>query len=88
LDYDKLVFPLTLRSWQEGDSFVPFGMEGEKKVSDFLIDAKYNLFEKERVLILQSEQDIAAVIGSRSGQRYAIGSGTQKILVAELAVVG
>ena len=35
-DFDKLSFPLVLRHWQEGDWFVPFGMKGKKKVSDYL----------------------------------------------------
>jgi len=88
LDYDKLVFPLTLRSWQEGDTFIPFGMEGEKKISDFLIDAKYSLFEKERIVVLQSGQEIVAIIGCRSGQRYSVGQATKRILVAELVFIG
>ena len=31
-DYDKLTFPLTLRTWKEGDWFIPFGMKGRKKL--------------------------------------------------------
>lgn len=31
LDADKLVEPLTLRRWQSGDKFIPFGMNGFKK---------------------------------------------------------
>ena len=48
VDADRLQFPLTLRRWREGDSFVPFGMTGRKKVSDFLIDAKVSMAEKQR----------------------------------------
>ena len=45
VDADRLQFPLTLRRWREGDWFIPFGMTGRKKVSDFLIDAKVSLPE-------------------------------------------
>jgi len=38
LDADLLRYPLRLRRWREGDTFIPFGMEGRKKVSDYLID--------------------------------------------------
>ena len=38
LDADKLKFPLRVRRWQEGDWFIPFGMSGRKKLSDYLID--------------------------------------------------
>lgn len=46
VDADLLKFPLTLRRWREGDWFIPFGMAGRKKVSDFLIDAKVSMPEK------------------------------------------
>jgi tRNA(Ile)-lysidine synthase len=35
LDEDKLMYPLILRSFEEGDRFVPLGMRGHKKVKDF-----------------------------------------------------
>ena len=38
LDFEKLSFPLTLRKWQKGDFFIPLGMQGRKKVSDYMID--------------------------------------------------
>jgi len=84
LDYDKLNFPLKLRGWQKGDSFVPLGMEGEKKVSDFLVDNKLSLFEKETVLILESGDEIAALLGHRPSQRFAVDNGTRKIWVGTL----
>ncbi len=40
LDFDKLLFPLQIRSWQEGDIFSPMGMKGKKKVSDFFVSEK------------------------------------------------
>lgn len=30
-DADKLMLPLSLRLWQKGDDFIPFGMKGRKK---------------------------------------------------------
>ena len=30
LNYDKLEFPLTIRTWKEGDWFIPSGMKGKK----------------------------------------------------------
>lgn len=29
-DWDRLASPLSLRHWQQGDWFVPFGMQGRK----------------------------------------------------------
>ena len=47
LDADLLRYPLRLRRWREGDTFIPFGMEGRKKVSDYLIDRKGDIVAKD-----------------------------------------
>ena len=39
---------LTLRKWQSGDKFIPFGMKGFKSVRNYLRDKKFSRFEKER----------------------------------------
>ena len=58
LDADLLRYPLRLRRWREGDTFIPFGMEGRKKVSDYLIDRKVSLPEKQRQFVLLSGDEI------------------------------
>ena len=45
-DADKLKQPLTVRRCRQGDTFVPFGMTGRKKVSDYLTDRKFSLSRK------------------------------------------
>jgi len=81
LDYDRLKFPLTVRKWQPGDSFTPFGMKGKKKLSDLLTDLKLSLHEKEKVHVLLSGPDIAWVIGLRIGEVYRVGPATRKCLL-------
>jgi tRNA(Ile)-lysidine synthase len=39
-DYDKIVFPVTVRNFNEGDRFVPLGMSGVKKLKEYFIDKK------------------------------------------------
>jgi tRNA(Ile)-lysidine synthase len=80
LDQDKLKFPLKIRTWQEGDYFIPFGMKGKKKISDFLIDLKIPLNLKQRVKVLVSGEMIAWVIGYRIDERFRIHDKTEKIL--------
>lgn len=80
LDEQKLVYPLTLRRWREGDSFIPFGMIGRKKVCDFLTDRKVSVLEKQRQFVLLSGEDIVWVVGRRIDDRYRITKQTENIL--------
>ncbi|MCC2547858.1 tRNA lysidine(34) synthetase TilS [Hymenobacter sp. BT175] len=82
LDADRLQFPLTVRRWQEGDWFMPIGLKGKKKLSDFLIDQKVPLNLKDEVRVLvTADQKIAWVIGFRPDDRYKVTEETQRVLV-------
>ena len=79
-NFDKLLFPLKLRRWKKGDRFVPFGMSGSKLVSDFLIDEKVSLFEKENVWVLLSDEKIIWLVGYRASNMFKIKPDTKTIL--------
>lgn len=83
-DAAKLRFPLKLRRWQTGDWFVPFGMKGKKKLSDFFTNQKFNLIEKEETWILLSGEDVVWVVGHRPDNRFRITSKTKSVLQIEL----
>ena len=80
LDADKLKYPLVVRRWVEGDSFVPFGMDRHKKISDFLIDCKVPLPDKKRQMVVVSGEDIVWVVGRRIDDRYKVDGSTENIL--------
>lgn len=84
LDKDKLTFPLILRLWKSGDRFTPFGMKQQKKISDFLIDNKLSLFEKEQTWVLTSLDQIVWVVGYRIDERYKITAATKRFLHIKL----
>ncbi len=71
-DYKKLQFPLTLRKWEAGDRFIPFGMKGSKKVSDLFTDLKINRFEKEKAFVLLSGNEIIWVVGYRTSEKFKL----------------
>lgn len=84
VDFDKISFPLTFRTWQEGDWFIPFGMKGKKKISDFLIDKKIPLNLKKNILLLTSNNNIIWVVNHRADDRYKITDATKKVLKVEI----
>ena len=83
-DVAKLQFPLKLRKWQAGDRFIPFGMKGKKKLSDFFTDQKFNLKEKEETWLLLSGEEVVWVVGHRADNRFKITPATERVLQIEL----
>lgn len=85
LDADKLTGELCLRKWQSGDVFIPFGMKGRKKISDYLTDRKFSISQKEQQWVLCCGDKIAWVIGERTDNRFRIDEKTKRIIVFEIS---
>jgi tRNA(Ile)-lysidine synthase len=85
VDGALLTYPLTLRTWQEGDYFFPLGMKGRKKLSDFFIDQKVALHEKNDIpLLVNGNGDIIWICGYRPDERYKVSKKTKKVTIFEL----
>lgn len=85
LDSAKLDFPLRLRNVLSGDYFYPFGMNGKKKVSKYLKEKKISVFDKDKVLILEtSKNKIVWVVGMRLDDRFSVTDNTKEITKIEL----
>ena len=80
LDLDEIQFPLTIRHWMHGDYFSPLGMEQMKKLSDFFVDEKVPVPEKERTWIMASGEKIVWIMGLRIDNRFRITPDTRRIL--------
>lgn len=81
LDAARIQFPLTIRPIQQGDRFQPYGMNGQKLVSDFLTDLKIPLTRKRRQLIVaDATGHIVWVVGHRIDHHYRITSQTSSVL--------
>lgn len=80
LDFASLKFPLTLRQWKDGDYFYPTGMQGKKKLSKFFKDEKLSLIDKEKALILCSDDQVVWVVGKRTDNRFIVTDQTSKFI--------
>lgn len=80
LDKGKLAYPLIIRKWQQGDKFIPFGMKGRKKLSDYFTDRKFSLIEKENIWLLCSVDEIVWIIGERVDDRFKVTNKTIDVL--------
>lgn len=84
VDADKVEFPLILRNWASSDRFIPYGMNVEKKVSDFLTDIKIPVHERKKIKVLISGKNIIWIAGIRIADPVKISEETNKILKISL----
>lgn len=85
VDAAKLIYPLTVRSWQHGDSFKPLGMRERQKLSDFFIQQKVPLHAKCHIpLLVNGNGDIVWIGGYRLHDDYKVSNTTKKVTIFEL----
>lgn len=78
---DNLSSPeFIVRNWKKGDKFIPLGMKGFRKLSDFLTDSKLDSLKKKKQLTLINKNDIIWVIGLRIDDRYKITETTNTVI--------
>lgn len=84
IDLEKVEFPLLIRTWKQGDYFQPLGMKGFKKVSDFFIDQKIPIHEKENTWLLCSGKKVVWIMGCRLDERFKITPQTRQVLKIQI----
>lgn len=86
VDADAVRQPLSLRLWEPGDRFMPFGMNQFRLVSDYLSDIKLNRIEKAYLhLLVDADGRVVWVVGLRADNRFRITATTRRLL--EISVV-
>jgi len=85
VDADKLVYPLSIRGWQQSDNFCPLGMKTRKKLSDYFISQKIPLHQKSEIpLLVNGNGEIIWIGGYRLDDRYKVSKNTKKVTIFEL----
>lgn len=84
-DADKLEFPLTVRSWKQGDTIHPLGMSGRtKSVKSILSDNKVDRLQRKRVRVVEDKNgQIIWVVGYKVSEDVKIESSTNAFLQLE-----
>ncbi|MEO8399555.1 MAG: tRNA lysidine(34) synthetase TilS [Ignavibacteriaceae bacterium] len=77
---DKIKGGFILRRWKKGDIFFPLGLNGSKKISDFLNEKKIESNKKVNQLVLTNQNKIVWVVGLRLDERFKIDKNTKKVL--------
>ena len=81
LDADLTGDNIIFRNWRDGDRFKPLGMDGTKKVSDYLTDMKRDRFTKEkRVVATTADDRIFCLVGERIDHNFRITTKTKRVL--------
>lgn len=78
LDASKMSLPMTWRKWKEGDYFYPLGLGHRKKLSDFFVDEKLSLADKDTATVVECGGNIIWVTGLRIDDRFKITPETSK----------
>lgn len=76
---------LKVRNRRDGDRFSPLGMNGTKKLKDFMIDEKIDKARRDSVLLLCDGDEIVWVAGHRMSDLYKVEKGTENLLEITVA---
>lgn len=80
IDSSKVKGDLRVRKRKNGDRFVPFGMNSEKKLKDFFIDLKIDRYLRDKIGIITDENEIIWVMPYRLSNNYAVDNETTEFI--------
>lgn len=87
IDASMVYGELTLRKWQSGDKFIPFGMKGFKSVRNYLRDKKFSRFEKERQWVVCDGDRIVWLVNERVDNRFRVMPETRLVIKMKVKFV-
>ncbi|SNB45142.1 tRNA lysidine(34) synthetase TilS [Geobacter sp. DSM 9736] len=82
IDLGTAPFPWCIRTFRNGDRFIPSGMSGHKKVKDLLMEAKVPRSDRRRVPLLYCGDDLLWVCGIRRSAVAPVTASTRLVAKA------
>jgi len=83
MDADRVGQKLSVRTWKRGDRFKPLGMSCEKKLSEFMIDARIPRLWRHNIPVVASLSGIVWLVGYRLDERVKVTVKTKRVLRLE-----
>ena len=71
---------IQIRPRRAGDRFQPLGMEGTKRLNEFMIDARIPKNWRDRIPLLEGESGVAWVVGWRIAQWARVTEATEQVV--------
>jgi tRNA(Ile)-lysidine synthase len=84
IDYGKVLPPIRVRRWRDGDRFYPLGLKGSKKLQDFFTDNKIPVNRRKKIPVFCDREKIIWIGNMRIDTRVRITPGTSDFLYLEL----
>ena len=84
LDADKIQTPLQVRQIKPGDNFTPLGLNGRKKIGDFLTDKKVPRHLRDEIPVILDREKIIWLAGYQISDKCKIEKNSSNILEIEL----
>lgn len=84
----EIAFPILIRAFQHGDRMQPMGMNGSKKISDVLTDARVPNMMKSGLPLLESPGGILGIIPLRRSKTASLNEETKKVLRIQWKFMG
>jgi len=85
---DGWTAPLAVRNRRPGDRFRPFGLDGQKKLQDFLVDRKVARADRDHVPLVVDENDrILWVAGHEIDEAFRVTEASRAVIILTLRQV-
>lgn len=84
LNSGSVEFPIEVRNFNKGDSFMPYGMNEFKKLKNYFIDEKIPRFLRYKIPIFLCNGEIMWIGGMRVDERFKVRDKRKKVLTIRL----